>query len=356
MKNIFIILGFLLIANYTNAQCISGSCFNGFGTFKYNDGSNYEGFFTVGKLHGLGYFFDADGNYYIGEFGNGNFYGSGAYFWQDGKKHFGYYDGGQNGLGIYKDENDNPAAYDWVDGQAITEFVQTVDPRNPQNCMGNCVNGYGRITYADGSNMQAIFKDGKAVYGEISKTTSNYMGGLKNSVPEGFGILSTTNEHFIGYFKDGEKHGKGISTKNNVRNPEEWVNGIHLNPNTFKINPTQFCDELIVLAELSKKERETREVVEEIFFIGDVYKKYFLDIFRTVYSQGMFDDEDYIEISFPNDQNKVTLTEAGLNDMLNKCVNIETLSNNNYQYKKIEIKVEKKDYDTLIKLNYLLED
>ena len=55
MKKLLIYLSFFLIwCNLSYAECTSGDCVNGQGTFTYSDGKKYEGQWKNGKFDGQG--------------------------------------------------------------------------------------------------------------------------------------------------------------------------------------------------------------------------------------------------------------------------------------------------------------
>ncbi len=73
MKTI-ITLTFLSILNYysIHAQCVSGNCQSGLGTYLLSNGSKYKGDFLNGKFHGLGVLTTASGTTYKAEWKNGS--------------------------------------------------------------------------------------------------------------------------------------------------------------------------------------------------------------------------------------------------------------------------------------------
>ncbi len=105
--------------------CTKGNCFNGFGTYKYGDGSRYTGDFKTGKRHGKGIYYYGNNNKYMGEwfndkregegklaFGNGDVYtgnfkanrieGQGSMDFKTGDKYTGHWKAGKPfGKGTY---------------------------------------------------------------------------------------------------------------------------------------------------------------------------------------------------------------------------------------------------------------
>ena len=319
MKKLLLIFGFLLISFNSSSQCVSGDCLNGFGVVKYPDGGIYEGFFNSGTLHGFGYYFYPDSSSYTGEFANNQMQGYGAIFYSDGSYYYGQINNGkQNGVGIFENK-DGTWAHHWEYGEAKTEISQVADASNTPNCLGNCVNGYGRITNADGSVIQAVFKNGIAYYGKIETSTSNFAGGIKNNTYEGYGILVTKDDKFSGYFKNGKKHGKGITIDaNNTKTAGDWVDGVLIDPTHFELIQADFEKELKELIALTKTERENKKYTDTKFS-SYVLEQKFLSLFEMRYDIGIFSDEN-ITIIFPlKSKNKPTLSETELNDALKKC-------------------------------------
>lgn len=336
MKKLLLFSGLLLLTFNTSSQCVSGDCVNGFGVMKFTDGGTYEGSFKDGVLDGFGYYYYPDGGSYTGEFKNNQIQGFGAIFSADGSHYIGAIKNGkQHGIGIFEN-SEGSWAYNWENGEAKTEILQVVDPNNPPNCTGNCVNGYGRITNADGSFLQAVFKNSNAYYGKIVTSTSNYAGGLKNNTYDGYGILVTVSGQYSGYFKNGKKHGKGITVDaNNTKTAGDWVEGVLIDPTNFKLNQNEFEKELKELIALTKTERGALEV-KEINFMDSTLEKTFLNQFEVIYDLGLFSDEQ-IKIEFPNkSKNSPTFSKIELESALKKCA---FLTYNGYTFKQTGINI-----------------
>ena len=58
--------------------CVSGSCQNEWGMYKWSDGSSYSGYWKYGKKDGEGTFIDKWGGKYVGEWKNGKEHGQGT--------------------------------------------------------------------------------------------------------------------------------------------------------------------------------------------------------------------------------------------------------------------------------------
>ena len=66
MKNIFTVFFFSIITLSSYSQCIKGNCHRGHGTFKWENGSSYDGYWVEGKPHGFGDFNYENGDKYKG--------------------------------------------------------------------------------------------------------------------------------------------------------------------------------------------------------------------------------------------------------------------------------------------------
>ena len=176
MKKLLITLNLLIVSTIISAQCITGDCENGYGKMQSQEGF-FEGFFKDGKPDKLGIMQYTNGNYYFGQIANSKYNGYGYVQYKDGQNYIGEWsNGAQHGLGIYNDAKQNPTAGVWENGNFKTAQNSEVQTNNPPNCIGNCINGYGRITYTDGSLIQAIFVNGVATYGQIKKSGYNFGG------------------------------------------------------------------------------------------------------------------------------------------------------------------------------------
>ena len=80
---------------------------------------------------------------------------------------------------------------------------------------GDCTNGQGTYTWADGNKYVGQFKNGKR-HGQGIFTFVNgdkYVGEFKNGKPHGQGTFTyTSGEKYVGEFKNGKPHGQGTWT------------------------------------------------------------------------------------------------------------------------------------------------
>jgi len=331
----FLFLVFIPLNFIISQDCSFGDCENGYGVKKYAD-ATYSGFWKNGSPDGLGFMKYLTSNAYVGEFNDGVFEGDGAYFMVNGEKYFGEFkEGKQDGIGVYQNTEANTWAYHWIGGEPGEVFNADVDPNNPPNCTGNCVNGYGNVDLKDGGQIQAIYKNGIATYGQIRTTTSEYMGYINNEKSTGFGIMATAKGRYFGYFKDGVKHGLGITI-----NLKEEVSGDRWNRGKVvrvNLDATNFKNQLKELLDLSIADIKNNEIDRTIpkDSINDqlTLKKKLLNNYSVTYNQQAY-VKDKIFIKFPNyGPNKIT--EEQIKTLLNQCefLTKEEDSNDDYNYK-----------------------
>lgn len=132
MKNILLLFIACLAFFSSNAKCVSGDCENGFGTYIWDDGDMYTGFWKDGKKH---YF--------------------GMQYWQDGDFWYGLYKNGvrKPGHGLYA----------WDDGDYEAR-ISTVDFGETGCVSGDCNNGWGVYIYDNGSLHAGYWKNGNQHY------------------------------------------------------------------------------------------------------------------------------------------------------------------------------------------------
>jgi len=334
-KYLLLSLIFIPINFIISQDCYFGDCENGYGVMKYTD-ATYSGFWVNGSQNGLGLLKYTNDDAYVGEFKNEKFDGDGAFFKANNEKYFGEFKTGmQNGIGVYQSVEGNSWAYRWKDSKPGEQFTFDEDSNNPPKCIGNCVNGYGKLDGNDGEFIQAIFENGIATYGQIFTASFVYMGYIENNQPEGFGIIATAEGKYFGYFKDGKKHGLGITV-----NTKEEVSGDRWNMGEIervKLNPTDFNKQLNQLLDLSIEDIKANEIDRTIpkDSINDqlTLNKNFLTNYSVTYIQQAY-VKDKVFVKFPNyGPNKIT--EEQVKTLLNQCefLTKEEESNDEYNYK-----------------------
>jgi hypothetical protein len=180
MKYLLILIAAFWTSNDLSAQCLSGDCVNGRGTFKYPSGAVYQGEFVDGEIHGIGKLTYSDKREYIGEWINRYQEGRGKMTMTDGRVFKGYWKRGE----FYGDDpQGEPIAYN--------EKIEEEEPEVQTGCIfGDCDNGNGTMLFVDGSKYEGTFLDSKI---------------------NGFGTYYyANNSKYTGEWKDGYYHGEGI--------------------------------------------------------------------------------------------------------------------------------------------------
>ena len=234
------------------AQCISGNCRTGTGTYKFTNGDKYEGQWYEGKPQGNGTYHFVSKERYQGQFQNGKFQGQGTMFYPNG----GHYTGGwqankKHGAGVLvgvdkkvtrgtwdmgqMTENSGATASTKPQGNAAKPKPNNTKPTNTKptntkpttpakpesdnvatntgkpksktditgliNCNKTfCSNGNGYFDYPDGSRWIGAFKDGYPAGKGICYYSNGdrYEGIWASNAPNGEGIM---------YFASGRVYG-----------------------------------------------------------------------------------------------------------------------------------------------------
>jgi hypothetical protein len=92
MKTLFLLIA-LLVSSQIHAECMSGNCQNGTGTFEFDNGK-YEGDFVKGSRTGKGTFTWARGDKYVGEWKDDKRHGKGVYTYASGTTKSGVWENG----------------------------------------------------------------------------------------------------------------------------------------------------------------------------------------------------------------------------------------------------------------------
>jgi hypothetical protein len=102
--------------------------------------------------------------------------------------------------------------------QNTTSSTSAPTPQAETNCIGNCTNGQGTYTFANGGKYVGEFKDGKT-NGQgtfIFANGDKYVGENKDDNMSGQGTYTFVNgDKYVGEFKDGKKNGQGTFTSAN---------------------------------------------------------------------------------------------------------------------------------------------
>lgn len=211
----FLLLSVLLLSAWVtlNAQCVSGDCKNGRGTYIFPSGAKYIGDFKDGEIHGVGVCYYTNKSKYSGEWRNRYPDGKGTKTYADGTTRTGLWRKGKP-----VDEN----------GNVLEEYIaakkeeRADDGTNIQSgCLsGDCRNGSGVFAYPDGSKYEGNFQNGK-FEGPGTFYFSNgdkYVGNFKENYPDGQGtrFLKETGAEETGDWKQGEFLGVSLVTSGKV--------------------------------------------------------------------------------------------------------------------------------------------
>ena len=102
------------------AQCICGDCYNGQGTFIFDNKDVYAGEYKYGKKHGQGTYIWASGTIYTGEWKDGEEHGQGTCIWSSGTIYAGEWkDGKKHGKGYKNDASGSVHEGFWVNDLLI---------------------------------------------------------------------------------------------------------------------------------------------------------------------------------------------------------------------------------------------
>lgn len=106
-----------------NGNCV-GDCDNGFGYYKYTDGSYYVGFYTNKKQNYIGSYVFSNGTAFIGEWFNGNRTGQGTETYTNNTNYRGgFVNRKRQGLGVYVDKDEKIISKGlWENGDLKTSY------------------------------------------------------------------------------------------------------------------------------------------------------------------------------------------------------------------------------------------
>jgi hypothetical protein len=205
-RNTFVPIAFLLASFHLGAQCISGDCQNGVGTYRYPSGAKYTGNFKNGEIHGVGVCYYSDGSKYQGEWMNRYPEGKGTKTYKDGTTRTGLW---KKGKPI--DQN----------GKVQEEYIaQKKEERQDDGadiqsgCLkGDCKTGAGVFAYPDGSKYEGAFLNGK-FEGQGTFFFANgdkYTGNFRENYPDGTGTRFLKNgSKESGQWRKGEFLGSSL--------------------------------------------------------------------------------------------------------------------------------------------------
>lgn len=237
---------FLAISTVTTtelqAQCISGNCRMGIGTYRFKNGDEFAGDWYNGQPHGSGTYTFISKERYQGQFQNGKFEGQGTMYYPGGATYSGGWSANKkNGKGVLKESNGKVTRGEWQNGQLVGDeavastasttptkikptpskptntkppvgqvkptptkpapTAQTTGSNKPKskndiNGLRNCNNvfctgGQGYFDYPDGSRWIGEFREGYPAGKGICYYSNGdrYDGQWANNAPNGEGVM-----------------------------------------------------------------------------------------------------------------------------------------------------------------------
>jgi hypothetical protein len=209
-------------APHLSAQCLTGNCRNGSGTFQFANGDTYAGLWLNGQPNGKGTYTFRTKERYEGDFKGGKFDGYGTMYYPDGARYAGgWLNNRKHGAGKLFTSSGAVTAGTWAAGKlnsSSTTTMASVPPasrpsapaaqpggRNNIEGLSNCNNTYcrngrGYYDYPDGSRWVGEFKDGlpfgRGTCYYVNK--DRYVGQWQHNAPYGEGVM---------YFASGRAYG-----------------------------------------------------------------------------------------------------------------------------------------------------
>jgi len=173
IRLIVLAIVFASLTNNLSAQCISGNCQNGAGTYRYAANSKYTGQFLNGLHEGNGKITLPNGNSYDGQFSRNRMQGEGTMIYSNGDKYIGsWFNNQMHGRGKYyfktKERYEGDFKNGAFDGQGTMYY-----PDGAYYVGGwkdNRKNGAGKLVTPDGKTMQGSWSMGNQINAGSSNT------------------------------------------------------------------------------------------------------------------------------------------------------------------------------------------
>ena len=173
---------FPAISSTLTAQCISGDCHSGYGTYTYQSGAKYIGQFQDGKIHGDGILYFSNGNKYIGQWVNHYRQGRGKLIFAVGDVYEGDFNQSKfSGRGTMTFANGDRYEGQWADdmqhGHGVYFYLN--GDRYEGNFERGKINGQGTMFYQDGAQYSGLWKNNKKNgQGTLVKTDGSSIAGF----------------------------------------------------------------------------------------------------------------------------------------------------------------------------------
>ena len=194
----------MLSAEKAGAQCISGYCVDGYGTYQTEE-TRYTGFFEDGIPNGHGIITWSSGDTYIGEFKNNKRTMQGSYYFADG-----YYLRGYFKDNLRHGPNDQFLPNGQKDKMESGVFDMDNLSKKTSGCIyGSDKDGFGVIWYDNGNIYEGYSKKGQYNgYGKLSLSDGSvYEGNFRNGKYHGYGMLTQPDTVLAGIWEEGKYNG-----------------------------------------------------------------------------------------------------------------------------------------------------
>ena len=189
-----------------------------FGTYYYNDGSIYKGFFENDKINGRGRLILINSYIYEGDFEDGLFNGFGKLYTLNNSRYEGNWKNDlQDGYGIehYSDGSCYSGMFKKGIKQGKGRFLFPNGDLYEGDFDNEEMTGWGLYKRKDGRIYSGQVKnhliEGIGIF--IWKDNKRYIGEYHNELKHGFGIFYTNDgRNYAGFWKEGKQDGPGVVT------------------------------------------------------------------------------------------------------------------------------------------------
>ena len=242
-----------------------------FGTYYYNDGSIYKGFFENDKLKGRGRLILINRYIYEGDFDEGLFNGYGKLYTINGIKYEGNWKNDmQDGFGVEK--YSDGSCYSGTFHKGIKQGKGKFLFKNGDTYEGDFENdemtGWGLYKKKDGKIYNGMVKkhimEGIGVF--IWKDNKRYIGEYHNELKDGFGIFYTNDgRYYSGFWKKGKQDGFGVIT--NIYGQKYYIkysNGEKVLDITFSEEKKMEIDKLILEEEKRINKNKLNKIADDL--------------------------------------------------------------------------------------------
>ncbi len=170
-SGILSVVFFLTSIQTSSANCLSGNCYNGKGTFVYPSGAKYIGEFRKGKIHGTGILFFSNGNKYDGNWVNQYREGNGKLIFTNGDVYKGKFKKSKfHGEGTMKFANGEKYVGEWANDEqnGFGKYYYNNDDVYEGHFKNGTLDGKGKMFYHDGTKYFGTwsnnYKDGQGTF------------------------------------------------------------------------------------------------------------------------------------------------------------------------------------------------